>query len=117
MRTQWAAYAGWIEEALGDGRAFPSGQACGLADISAYMNVWFLTKLCPAEAGIAKMLARSKPVDVGNGLGPEPAFTPPEGPKWPDPRYCREERGKSGFVRANQRRTAPPSLRCAVVAG
>ncbi|MFP4004051.1 MAG: glutathione S-transferase family protein [Alphaproteobacteria bacterium] len=54
MRVQWAAYAGWMDEALAEGRAFPSGDAPGLADISAYMNVWFLTNLCPAEAGLAE---------------------------------------------------------------
>lgn len=52
MQMQWRAYGGWIEEALSDGRPYLTGDACGLADISAYMNVWFLKTLCPPEAAL-----------------------------------------------------------------
>ncbi len=55
LRVQWAAYAAWVDEALADGRAFLTGDLCGLADVSAYMNVWFLTKLCPAQAELADL--------------------------------------------------------------
>jgi glutathione S-transferase len=49
MRVQWRAQAAWIERALGDS-AFLAGDAAGLADISAYMNVWFLASVAPQVA-------------------------------------------------------------------
>lgn len=52
MRHQWRAYLGWVASALADGRPFLLGTACGLADISAYMNVWFLRRVCQPEAGL-----------------------------------------------------------------
>jgi glutathione S-transferase len=43
MRDQWRGQAAWIEEALADGEGdFLTGSTPGLADISAYMNLWFL---------------------------------------------------------------------------
>lgn len=43
MRDQWRGHVAWIEEALGDGEGdFLTGDAPGVADLSAYMNVWFL---------------------------------------------------------------------------
>ncbi|MFW6027843.1 MAG: glutathione S-transferase family protein, partial [bacterium] len=72
LRVQWAAYASWIDEALADGRAWLSGPACGLADISAYMNVWFLTKLCPSEGSLAARFSHlsawaARMGELGNG--------------------------------------------------
>jgi hypothetical protein len=40
MRDQFRAHVGWIEAQLGDGREWLLG-AFSLADISAYMNVWY----------------------------------------------------------------------------
>jgi glutathione S-transferase len=41
MQGQWRAQAGWLEDALA--RApWLAGDAPGLADIAAYMNIWFL---------------------------------------------------------------------------
>ena len=41
MRDQVRAYLGWIEAQLGDGRAWLLGDF-SLADVSAYMNVWYM---------------------------------------------------------------------------
>jgi glutathione S-transferase len=41
MKQQWRAQAAWIDQALA-GSDFLAGDAPGLADIAAYMNVWFL---------------------------------------------------------------------------
>jgi glutathione S-transferase len=47
LSGQWRTQAGWIEDQLG--RAdWLSGEAAGLADIAAYMNVWFLGRNLPA---------------------------------------------------------------------
>jgi glutathione S-transferase len=51
MRGQWRAQAAWIEAALGGDAPFLSGADAGLADIAAYMNVWFLTRFSPHLAG------------------------------------------------------------------
>jgi glutathione S-transferase len=43
MRDQWRGQVSWIEEALADGEGdFVTGPLPGLADLSAYMNLWFL---------------------------------------------------------------------------
>ncbi|HEX4182763.1 MAG TPA: glutathione S-transferase family protein [Caulobacteraceae bacterium] len=48
MRGQWRAHAAWIEQALvSQGGPFLAGERPGLADISAYMNVWFLRGALP----------------------------------------------------------------------
>jgi glutathione S-transferase len=41
MKAQWRAQAAWLDQALA-GSDFLAGDAPGLADIAAYMNVWFL---------------------------------------------------------------------------
>ncbi len=41
MRAQCRAHAAWIEGSLSDGD-FLGGAAPGLADVAAYMNIWFL---------------------------------------------------------------------------
>ena len=49
MAAQWRAQAAWIERSLtGDWLA---GDVAGLADIAAYMNVWFLAGATPHIAG------------------------------------------------------------------
>jgi glutathione S-transferase len=48
MRAQWRAHAAWIEQALASQDSpFLCGDRPSLADISAYMNVWFLTGALP----------------------------------------------------------------------
>lgn len=46
MRPQWRAQAAWIEQGLA-GADWLSGDAPGLADIAAYMNIWFLARNLP----------------------------------------------------------------------
>ena len=41
MKQQWRAQAAWLDQALAQSD-FLAGDAPGLADIAAYMNVWFL---------------------------------------------------------------------------
>ncbi|HXV00686.1 MAG TPA: glutathione S-transferase family protein [Caulobacteraceae bacterium] len=47
MRGQWRAQAGWIDAALAGGRPFLAGEAAGIADFAAYMNVWFMVSFAP----------------------------------------------------------------------
>jgi len=48
MRAQWRAYAGWVEGGLeGD---FLGGKAPSLADVAAWMNVWWLGAAAPKVA-------------------------------------------------------------------
>ncbi len=74
MRAQWRAQAAWIEGALeGAGRDFLAGDGPSLADISAYMNVWFLAGATPdvAEAllaGLSRVQAwRGRLAAIGHG--------------------------------------------------
>lgn len=48
MRAQWRAYAGWIEDGLADD--FLGGATPSLADVAAWMNVWWLSGSAPAIA-------------------------------------------------------------------
>ena len=41
-RASWRCFAGWIDDHLKDGKPWIMGDAPGLADINAFMNVWFL---------------------------------------------------------------------------
>jgi glutathione S-transferase len=51
MRGQWRAQARWIETALErSGVVWMSGASAGLADVAAYMNIWFLERNLPAVA-------------------------------------------------------------------
>jgi glutathione S-transferase len=49
MRAQWRAYAAWIEAGL-VGENFLGGSTPSLADIAAYMNVWWLSAAVPQDA-------------------------------------------------------------------
>jgi glutathione S-transferase len=49
MRQQWRAHAAWIDAALADG-PWLAGETASLADISAYMNIWWLGGAMPAIA-------------------------------------------------------------------
>ncbi len=73
MRGQWRAHAAWIEGALAGGGDFLGGDTPGLADIAAYMNVWFLAGATPhlAEAlleGLDRVQAwRGRVAAIGHG--------------------------------------------------
>jgi glutathione S-transferase len=78
MRQQWRAHAHWIEQALASlDTPYLSGDAAGLADISAYMNIWFLAGALPAEAetlltGLDRVNAwRARVASVGHGARSE----------------------------------------------
>jgi glutathione S-transferase len=54
MRDQFRANVDWIEAQLGDGRSFLLGDVFSLADINAYMNVWYARQSLPEIADIMK---------------------------------------------------------------
>jgi hypothetical protein len=61
MRDQLRAQLGWIETQLGDGRKWLLGEF-SLADVSAYMNVWYVRSNLTGEedrafAGVDKIFA------------------------------------------------------------
>ncbi len=58
MRDHWRAYAGWIEEQLDDGRTWLMGDSPGLADISTFMDVWFLKNGFPPAADLLNEFGR-----------------------------------------------------------
>lgn len=72
MRPQWRAQAAWIEEGLA-GADWLGGAAPGLADIAAYMNIWFLARSLPDLAdellsGFARTQAwRARVAAIGHG--------------------------------------------------
>ena len=83
MRDQLRAHLGWIETQLADGRKWLLGDL-SLADVSAYMNVWYVRSNLTAEedqavAGVDKIFAALKQVaawesrmrTVGHGLREE----------------------------------------------
>jgi glutathione S-transferase-like protein len=83
MRDQLRAQLGWIEAQLSDGRKWLLGEF-SLADVSAYMNVWYVRSNLTAEedqavAGVDKIFAALKQVaawesrmrTVGHGLREE----------------------------------------------
>ncbi len=70
MRDHWRAYAGWIEDQLDDGRTWLMGENPGLADISTYMDVWFLQNGFPPAADLLKEFDRVNAWSVRvSGLG------------------------------------------------
>lgn len=72
MQTQWRAQAAWIEQGLADSD-FLGGSKPSLADIAAYMNVWWLGRAAPGVAamllqGLPKTLAwRDRVAAIGHG--------------------------------------------------
>lgn len=72
MRPQWRAHVAWIEQGLATSR-WLSGAAPGLADIAAYMNIWFLARTLPTVAdelleGLERTLAwRGEVAALGHG--------------------------------------------------
>ena len=77
MRGQWRAHAAWIETALANGADFLAGDQPGLADIAAYMNVWFLAGATPHLAepllkGLDRVQAwRARVAAIGHGTRTE----------------------------------------------
>ena len=74
MKGQWRAQAAWLEDQLaGSTSGWLNGETAGLADIAAYMNVWFLGGALPpvlAEltVGMPKLGAWAKRVAaLGHG--------------------------------------------------
>lgn len=51
MRDAYRAHTAFLEDQLGDGRAFWGGDTPGLADIHAFMNPWFIANALPHRAG------------------------------------------------------------------
>lgn len=49
MRAQWRAYAAWIEDGLARGD-YLGGATPSLADVAAWMNVWWTASAAPAQA-------------------------------------------------------------------
>lgn len=80
MRGQWRAYAAWVEDGLeGD---FLGGARPSLADVAAWMNVWWLHAAAPNVAdgltdGLPRLRAwRDRLRAIGHGERRE--MTPPE---------------------------------------
>ena len=72
LRPQWRAQAAWIDAALARSD-YIDGDAPGLADIAAYMNVWFLARTVPGAAaaltrGLDRLVAwRARMAAIGHG--------------------------------------------------
>ena len=47
MRAQWRSQAAWIDAAVSGDAPFVQGDTAGLADIAAYMNIWFVMNFTP----------------------------------------------------------------------
>ncbi|HLI67512.1 MAG TPA: glutathione S-transferase family protein [Caulobacteraceae bacterium] len=81
MKTQWRAQAAWIDRALAKA-PFLGGDNPGVADLSAYMNVWFTGGTVPATmdallAGLDRVKAwRERVRAIGHGQRSE--MTPAE---------------------------------------
>jgi glutathione S-transferase len=78
MQAQWRANAAWIEQGLANAE-FLGGAAPGLADVSAYMNVWWLSTAARAAAdrllaGLPRVAAwRERMAGFGHGRRSEMA--------------------------------------------
>jgi len=58
MRESLRAQLSWLESQLGDGRAFITGAAPGLADFTTYHPLWFLQSYYPPAGELLKPYAR-----------------------------------------------------------
>jgi len=76
MKAQWRAHAAWIERGLAS-NDFLGGSTPSLADIAAYMNVWWLARAAPGAAaalldGLPKTNGwRERMKALGHGRGIE----------------------------------------------
>ena len=76
MRVQWRGHASWLDYALGDA-PFLAGDAPGLADASAWMNIWWLKGALPdtyarLTAGLERLEAwRGRMAALGQGTRTE----------------------------------------------
>ena len=76
MRVQWRGHAAWLDQALGDA-PFLAGEAPGLADASAWMNIWWLKGALPdtyarLTAGLERLEAwRGRMAALGQGTRTE----------------------------------------------
>ncbi len=52
LRVQFGLHLGWLEQALGDGRAFLIGAALSVADLAAYHPLWYVRGNLGDEAGL-----------------------------------------------------------------
>jgi glutathione S-transferase len=52
MKDQWRAHASFLAEQLTDGRAFLQGKEPTIADVHAYMNLWFAKNFIAATASV-----------------------------------------------------------------
>jgi glutathione S-transferase len=72
MKNVWRAEASWIDAALAQSD-YIAGDAPGMADIAAYMNVWFLARNVPGTAealmrGLDRLVAwRARMAAIGHG--------------------------------------------------
>lgn len=72
MRVQWRGHASWLDHALGEA-PFLAGEAPGLADASAWMNIWWLKGALPETyarlaAGLERLEAwRGRMAALGQG--------------------------------------------------
>ena len=76
MRGQWRAHAAWIEQGLADA-PYLTGRTPGLADIAAYMNIWWLGGALPdtyakLAEGFTRLAAwRERMAAIGHGTRTE----------------------------------------------
>lgn len=82
LRVQFGLHLNWLEQTLGDGRAFMLGEALSLADLSVYHPLWYARGNLGADAGLdgyPRLLAWMTRLDaIGHGasqeLAPEEAL-------------------------------------------
>jgi glutathione S-transferase len=63
-KDQWRAYADWIERQLADGRPFLLGPAASLADLSMFIEVWFLKNAYRGAAALLEPFGRLREWDA-----------------------------------------------------
>jgi glutathione S-transferase len=64
MRDQFRAHVAWIEAQLGDGRRWMCGDAPGLCDVNAYMNLWYVRAHLPNADEMLAEFAQTKAWDA-----------------------------------------------------
>jgi len=82
LRVQFGIHLGWLEQALGDGRAYLAGEMLSVADLAAYHPLWYARGNLGDDAGLDRFprivawLARLDGIGHGNSqpLSPEAAL-------------------------------------------